>query len=77
MRGPSRSNHEPPRLNPPPLRPPTLLDAVNAGSYEHRRLFVEHVRVNEKLRAAQLQAMSDATLHPKVAGDICSADVRR
>jgi len=47
---------------PPPFRPPTLADAVRADSYEARRLIVEHVRVNEKLRAAQLQAMSNATL---------------
>ena len=62
---------------PPPLRPPTLLDAVNAGSYEHRRLFVEHVRVNEKLRAAQLQAMSDATLNPKSSVPISAAQTAR
>ena len=62
---------------PPPLRPPTLLDAVNAGSYEHRRLFVEHVRVNEKLRAAQLQAMSDATLNPKSSVPISAAQTPR
>ena len=62
---------------PPPLRPPTLLDAVNAGSYEHRRLFVEHVRVSEKLRGAQLQAMSDATLNPKSSVPISAASMPR
>ena len=62
---------------PPPLRPPTLLDAVNAGSYEHRRLFVEHVRVSEKLRGAQLQAMSDATLNPKSSVPISAAQMQR
>ena len=55
---------------PPPFRAPTLLDAVNAPSHEHRRLFLEHIRANEKHRAAQLRAMSDATLHtaPQISG---------
>ena len=48
---------------PPPFRAPTLLDAVNAPSHEHRRLFLEHIRANEKRRASQWKAASDATLH--------------
>ena len=48
---------------PPPFRPPTILDAVTAPSHEHRRLFLEHARVSEKVRAAQWKAASDATLH--------------
>ena len=50
-------------VTPPPFRPPTLLDAVTTPSHEHRQLFLEHVRVNEKLRAAQWKAASDATLN--------------
>ena len=63
---------------PPPFRPPTILDAVSTPSHEHRQLFLEHVRVNEKLRAAQWKAASDVTLNrrapistpskPKVSG---------
>lgn len=48
---------------PPPLRPPSHLDAVTAPSHEHRQLYLEHVRVSEKVRAAQWKAASDATLH--------------
>ncbi len=49
--------------SPPPFRPPTILDAVSTPSHEHRQLYLEHVRVSEKLRAAQWKAMSDATLN--------------
>lgn len=48
---------------PPPLRPPSHLDAVTAPSHKHRQLYLEHVRVSEKVRAAKLRAMSHATLH--------------
>ena len=48
---------------PPPFRPPTLADAVTAPSHEHRQLFLEHVRVSEKLRAAQWKKASDVTVN--------------
>ena len=48
---------------PPPFRPPTILDAVSTPSHEHRRLYLEHVRTSEKVRAAQWKAASDVTLN--------------
>ena len=48
---------------PPPLRPPSHLDAVTAPSHKHRQLYLEHVRVSEKLRAAQWKKASDVTLN--------------
>ena len=48
---------------PPPFRPPTILDAVSTPSHEHRQLFLEHVRVSEKVRAAQWKKASDVTVN--------------
>ena len=58
---------------PPPFRPPTILDAVSTPSHEHRRLYLEHVRTSEKVRAAQWKAASDVTLS-SVGGIIVVAD---
>ena len=48
--------------SPPPLRPPTLADAVHTDSDETRRRIVAHVRKQEEVRAAFWKQASDATL---------------
>ena len=57
-------------VTPPPLRAPSLLDAVTAPSHEHRRLFLEHVRATADQRAAFWKQASDATLdlRPQISG---------
>jgi hypothetical protein len=62
---------------PPPLRPPSHLDAVTAPSHEHRRLFLEHIRATADQRAAQWKAASDATLNPKSSVPISAASMPR
>ena len=51
--------------------------AVRATSYDARRLIMQQVREKEKLRAAQLRAMSDATLNPKSSVPISAASMPR
>ena len=46
----------------PPLRPPTLADAVHTDCHETRRLIVAHVRKQDDVRAAFWKQASDATL---------------
>ena len=63
--------------SPPRFVEASMAAAVRATSYDARRLIVQQVRVNEKLRAAQLQAMSDATLNPKSSMPISAASMPR
>ena len=63
--------------SPPRLVEASMAAAVRATSYDARRLIVQQVREKEKLRAAQLRAMSDATLNPKSSVPISAASMPR
>ena len=49
-------------VTPPPLRPPTLVDAVHTDCHETRRRIVQHVRKQDEVRTAFWTAASKATL---------------
>ena len=63
--------------SPPRLVEASMAAAVRATSYDARRLIMQQVREKEKLRAAQLRAMSDATLNPKSSVPISAAQTQR